>query len=373
MDIEIKEIKTKKEIKQFVDFQYDLYKGNPYFVPSIRKNVYQTFDKKLNPAFEFCDVRMWLAFRNKKIAGRIVGILNHRFNQEKHVKYIRFGWIEFIDDRKIVSLLLETVEKWGRESGMEKIQGPLGMTNFDPCGMLIDGFEEIATASSVYNFAYYASHLEALGYEKEADYVEYKIPVPDKTPDQLHRIASIVKEKLKLKVVNPISKKQLLEYGKGVFKLINEAYKDLYIVIDFNEKQIDYLIKKYLPDLPPRYVCIVLRDDEVVAFGISVPNISKALQKANGRLFPFGFIYLLHALKHNRVIDLMLIAVKPELQNKGVNSIMFDELIPKYIEDRISHVETNSELESNIKVQSQWKFFEPKLTKRKRSFVKQLF
>jgi len=372
MAIEIREVKTKKELRHFVDFQFHLYKGNAYFVPPIKAAVLKSFDKNLNPTFEFCDVRLWLALKNGEIVGRVAGILNHKYNQIKNEKLIRFGWLDFIEDPEVVAILTNTVEEWGKKMGMEKIHGPLGMTNFDPCGMLVEGFSELATASSVYNFPYYPLLLEQLGFQKEADWIEYKIAVPKKTPDQLHRIAKIVEEKYQLEIINPKSKREMLKYGKAVFKLLNEAYKGLYIMIDFDDKQIDYLIAKYLPDLPPRYVSIVLKDNELVAFGIAIPSMSRALQKANGKLFPFGFIHILKALKKNTIIDLMLIAVKPELQNKGINSIMFDELIPKVIEDGFIQVETNSELENNIKVQSQWKFFDPQLTKRKRGYIKKI-
>ena len=370
MSIEIREVKTNGELKKFVDFQYQLYKGNDYFVPSIRMNVIKTFDKRDNPAYDFCEVRLWVAYKNNRISGRIAGIINHKFNREKNEKYIRFGWLDFIDDVEVVKSLIQTVEAWGFERGLIKIHGPLGMTNFDPAGILIEGFDETATSSSVYNYPYYATHIESLGFVKENDWIEFKIPVPDKIPDQLHRIAKIVEEKYKIEVIRPKSSKEMMKYGKGIFRVINEAYKGLYTVLEFNDRQIDYYIKKYLPSLPPKYVSIALIDKEVVAFGISMPSISLALQKSNGRLFPFGFIRIIRALKKNSIVDLMLIAVKPELQNKGINSIMFDELIPVYINDGIKHVETNSEMETNVKVQSQWKFFEPRLSKRKRSYVK---
>jgi hypothetical protein len=372
MDIKIKEVKTKKDLRHFVDFQYRLYKGNKYYVPSIRSNVIKTFHPALNPSFEFCDVRLWIAYKGNKPAGRVAGIVNNKYNQEKNEKYIRFGWLDFIDDHDVFVALINEVKKWGIEKGLEKIHGPIGMTNFDPAGILVEGFNETATSSSVYNYPYYAKHLEMIGFEKENDWIEFKIPVPEKTPDQLKRIANIVKNKYNLTIVNPKSSKDLLKYGKGIFRLLNEAYKGLYTVLEFNENQMDYYIKKYLPSLPPRYVSIVLMDEEVVAFGISMPSISKALQRCNGRLFPFGFIYLMRALKKNTIMDLMLIAVKPDLQNKGINSIMFDELIPKYIQDGIIQVETNSEMETNVKVQSQWKFFEPRLTKRKRSYFQNI-
>jgi GNAT superfamily N-acetyltransferase len=372
MSVEIREVKSKKELKRFVNFQYLLYKGNKYFVPSIRSNVLKTFDPKLNPSYDFCEVRLWLAYSNNRIVGRIAGILNLSYNSIKDEKCIRFGWFDFVDDFEIAKALLKTVEDWGREIGMKKIHGPIGMTNFDPSGILVDGFEETATSSSVYNYPYYSKHIEKLGFTKENDWIEFKIPVPDKTPDQLHRIAKIVESKFNLTVIRPRTSADLLKYGKGIFTLMNEAYKGLYTVLEFNEKQMNYYIKKYLPSLPPRYVSIVLLKDEVVAFGISMPSISKALQKSNGRLFPFGFIRIMKALKKNTILDLMLIAVKPEHQNKGINSIMFDELIPIYIQNGFKQVETNSEMETNVKVQSQWKFFEPRLTKRKRSYFKQI-
>ncbi len=367
--LKITEVKNNKDLKEFINFQYKLYCENNFFVPPLRKNVLQTFDTNSNPAFEFCTMKMWLAKLDGKTVGRIAGIHNKKYNETTKTKYIRFAWLDFIDDKNIVNQLVKKVQEWGKELKMEKIHGPIGLTNFDPCGVLVEGFDEIATSSSVYNFPYYVKYLEELNFQKENDWIEFKIPVPDKTPEQLHRIAAIVKKRYNLQVFNPQTKDDLLKYGEQVFKLMNEAYKGLYGVLEFTEQQIDYYIKQYLPSIPPRYVSMVMQNDELVAFGISMPSLAKALKKSKGKLFPFGFIHLVRALKTNTIVDLMLIAVKPELQSKGVNSIMFDELIPKYIEDGIKHVETNSEMENNKKVQSQWKFFEPKLVKRKRSYV----
>lgn len=370
--LQITEIKNKKDIKEFVNFQYRLYKGSKYFVPSLRSNVLSTFDRKSNPAFDFCELKMWLAKIDGKTVGRIAGILNKKYNETTKEKYIRFGWFDFIDNETVSKKLIEKVKDWGLELGMEKIHGPIGMTNFDPCGILVEGFEETATASSVYNFPYYSKHIDKLNFTKENDWIEFKIPVPDKTPEQLHRISDMVKRRYNLQVIKPRKSEDLVKYGKEIFHLFNEAYKGLYAVLEFTDKQIDYYIKKYLPSIPPRYVSLVTQGNELVAFGVSMPSIAAALKKSNGRLFPFGFIHLMKALKSNTIVDLMLIAVKPELQNKGINAIMFDELIPIYIQDGIDHVETNSEMEDNTKVQSQWKFFEPRLIKRKRSYVSDL-
>lgn len=370
--LQITEIKNKKDIKEFVNFQYRLYKGSKYFVPSLRSNVLSTFDRKSNPAFDFCELKMWLAKIDGKTVGRIAGILNKKYNETTKEKYIRFGWFDFIDNETVSKKLIEKVKDWGLELGMEKIHGPIGMTNFDPCGILVEGFEETATASSVYNFPYYSQHIDKLNFTKENDWIEFKIPVPDKTPEQLHRISDMVKRRYNLQVIKPRKSEDLVKYGKEIFHLFNEAYKGLYAVLEFTDKQIDYYIKKYLPSIPPRYVSLVTQGNELVAFGVSMPSIAAALKKSNGRLFPFGFIHLMKALKSNTIVDLMLIAVKPELQNKGINAIMFDELIPIYIQDGIDHVETNSEMEDNTKVQSQWKFFEPRLIKRKRSYISDL-
>ncbi len=367
--LQIIEVNNKKSLKEFVNFQYKLYENSSSFVPSLRTNVLKTFDKNLNPAFEFCDMKMWLAKREGKIVGRIAGIHNKKYNETTNSKYIRFGWLDFIDDKQVLTELINKVKEWGNQLKMNKIHGPIGLTNFDPCGLLVEGFDEIATSSSVYNFPYYGKHLESLNFRKENDWIEFKIPVPDKTPEQLHRIASMVKRRYNLEAFNPQTNEDLLKYGKQVFQLINSAYKGLYGVLEFTDRQIDYYINKYLPSIPPRYVSMVMQNGELVAFGISMPSIAKALKKSKGKLFPFGFIYLKQALRKNTIVDLMLIAVKPELQNKGINSIMFDELIPTYIKDGIVHVETNSEMEDNKKVQSQWKFFNPKLVKRKRSYV----
>ena len=290
---------------------------------------------------------------------------------------MRFGWIDFIDDEEVSRALLETVEQWGRQRGMTHIQGPLGFTDFDAEGMLVEGFEELSTMATIYNYPYYPKHMERLGYQKEADWVEYKIYVPDAIPEKHQRISELIQRKYNLKVKKYSSAKQIAaDYGQAIFDLMNEAYKPLYGYSALSQKQIDQLIKTYLPVLDLRMVTLITdADDKLVAVGISMPSLAQALQKSHGRLLPFGWWYLGKTLllkRYPKVLDLLLVAVKPEYQNKGVNALLFNDLIPVYQQLGFEYAESNPELEQNGKVQAQWGYFETKQHKRRRSYSKPL-
>ena len=374
--IEIKKLEpTKKNLKKFTQFQIDLYEGNPYFVPPLISDDLGTLSPDKNPAFDFCEAVYFMAYKDGKPVGRIAGIINRQVNEKEGEPTARFGFIDFIDDKEVSKALIGAVEDWAKDKGMKKIIGPMGFTDMDHEGMLIQGFDELGTMATIYNYDYYPKHIENLGYEKEADWVEFLMEVPDSIPEKYDRIANIVKQKYGLKVKKYKSpKKAKEEIGRPLFHLINEAYDSLYQYSRLTEKQIDYYIGIYLSlinfDL---LTAIVDKDDNLVGIGISMPSLSRALQKSKGKLFPFGWYHLLRALKcKTDRVDLLLVAVKPEYLNKGVNALLFQDLIPYYIKYKFKYAESNLELETNNKVQGQWDYFSNRQHRRRRAYRKLL-
>lgn len=374
MAIIIKKVSSKKELKTFIRFNYELYKGNPYSVPDLYDDMLNTFSSKKNAAFEFCEAEYFLAYKDNKVVGRVAAIINNRANQTWDKKEVRFGWIDFIDDEEVSSALLKAVEDWGKQKGMDTITGPLGFTDMDAEGMLIEGFDQLGTMATIYNYPYYPQHMEKLGFEKDADWVEFKLMVPDQLPEKFVRISEIILQKYKLKI-KKLTRKEIKEkhYGQKIFDLINEAYAPLYGFSKMTQGQIDQYVKTYLPLLDLRMVSIVETEDgELVAAGISMASLSEALQKAKGRILPFGWFYLLKALfiKRPKVLDLLLVGVKPEYQSKGVNALLFYDLVPTFKKMGFVYGESNPELEENKKVQAQWSAFESVQHKRRRAFKK---
>ncbi|QFQ12909.1 N-acetyltransferase [Pseudoprevotella muciniphila] len=377
MSVEIRKVTTKKELKRFIRFNYELYKGNPYSVPDLYEDIRDTFSKEKNAALEFCEAEYFLAYREGKIVGRVAAIINKRANEAWNQKIVRFGWIDFIDDLEVSTALIDTVKQWGRERGMTEIQGPLGFTDMDAEGMLVEGFDQISTMATIYNYDYYPRHIEQMGMEKAADWVEMKLYVPDAIPEKHQRIAKIVCEKYGLHIVKLNSKKKIRESGIAheIFRLINEAFKPLFGYSEMTEKQIDQYVKTYLPILDLRMVTLVQNDkDELVAVGISMASLSVALQKAKGKLFPFGWWHLAKALFWKRPdnLDLLLVAVRPDYQKKGANALLFTDLIPVYQKMGFRYAESNPELESNANVQNQWQYFDSEVHKRRRCFKQEL-
>ena len=376
MAIIIKKVSSKKELKTFIHFNYELYKGNPYSVPDLYDDMLGTFSPKRNAAFEFCEADYFLAYNNNKVVGRVAAIINKRANETWNKKEVRFGWIDFIDDIEVSEALLDTVARWGKERGMEAMVGPLGFTDMDAEGMLIEGFDQLSTMSTIYNFPYYPQHLEKLGFEKEADWVEFKLTVPDKLPEKFVRISEIILQKYKLRI-KKLKRKEIKtkNYGQKIFNLINEAYAPLYGYSKMTQRQINQYIKMYLPLIDLRMVSLVEDENgELIAVGISMPSLSEALQKAEGKMLPFGWYHLLKALffKKPKVLDLLLVGVKPEYQSKGVNALLFYDLVPVYQQMGFKYGESNPELELNKKVQSQWSAFESVQHKRRRAYKKML-
>ena len=376
MAVTIKPVKTRKELKQFIRFNYELYKENPYSVPDLYEDMLGTLDPKRNAAFEFCEAEYFLALRDGEIVGRVAAIINNRANEKWDAKTVRFGWIDFIDDIEVSKALLDTVEKWGREHGMSEIQGPLGFTDFDAEGMLIEGFDRISTMATIYNYPYYPVHMEQLGYEKEADWIELLIKVPDEVPDKIKRIAGMVAKRFELKAEKLSSNRELeRKYGQDIFDLINKCYAPLYGYSPLSSKQIEQYIKMYLPLVDRRMITLITeKSGKLVGVGVSIASLAVALQKAKGRLFPFGWFHILKALfvKRPTRLDFLIVAIDPEFQGKGVNAMIINEILPNYIKMGFKDVESNPELENNNKVQAQWEMFEREQHKRRRAYKKML-
>ncbi len=376
--IQIKKVTTKKELKTFIRFNYELYKDNPYSVPDLYDDMVSTFTREKNPSFEFCEADYFLAYDdNGKVVGRVAAIINHRSNEAWETKNVRFGWIDFIDDTEVSKALLDTVAAWGKERGMTTMQGPMGFVDLDAEGLLIEGFDQLSTMATIYNYPYYQAHLEQYGLEKDNDWVEFKINIPDAIPDKMKRIADLISRKYGLHVKKLKDMKEVNEgnYGQKIFNLINDEYSHLYGYSRMSQKQIDQYVNMYLPILDLRMVTLIEdAEDNLVGVGVSMPSLSKALQKAKGKMLPFGWWHLLKALRFNRpkTLDLMLVAVKQEYQNKGVNSLLFTDLIPTYQALGFKDAESNPEMETNNKVQAQWEYFDTTQHKRRRAYKKSI-
>ena len=377
--IEIKKVESKKDLKTFIDFHYDLYEGNEYDVPNLFSDEMNTLSKDKNAAFEFCEAEYYLAYKDGKLAGRVAAIINHKANNKWGKKSVRFGWIDFIDDREVSKALLDAVEKYGREKGMEDVVGPLGFTDMDPEGMLVWGFDQLGTMPTIYNYAYYPEHIEALeGFEVDNKYVEFKIMVPDEVPEKYAKIAMMIEKRYNLHV-RKLTKKDVFLGGMGqkIFDLINDTYKDLYGYSELSQKQIDQLIKSYLGFLDFNLITCIEDwtggEHKLIGVGITMPSLAHALRKCRrGRLLPFGWFHVLRAIKMHKtnIVDLLLIGILPEYRAKGANALLFADLIPWYQKYGIEWGETQVELETNAGVQGQWGALTPVMHKRRKCYKK---
>ena len=374
MNIVIKEVTGKKELRQFVRFNIDLYKGNPYHVPSLIYDEMMTLDRKQNPAFEVCDAIYFLAYKGDRIVGRIAGIINRRSNEVWNQKRARFGFVDFIDDDEVVDALFNAVRQWAKQQGMEELCGPMGFTDLDHEGMLVHGFDQLGTMATIYNHPYYPQQLERMGFVKDQDWHEFKVYVPDCVPEKHLRIGEIVKRKYGLKVVKCKNKKEVMPYARPLFETLNISYAPLYGFSPLTDKQIDYYINMYIPMLRLDLLTLIVREEDnaVVGFGISIPSLSRALQKSKGQLWPFGWFHLLKALRSKpEIVDLYLMGVLPEYQSKGVNALLFNDLIPIYKSLGVVYAESNPELESNNAVQAQWDYLKREHHKTRRVLIQQ--
>ena len=378
--ITIKKVETKEDLKAFIEFHYDLYEGNEYDVPNLYSDEVNTLSKDKNAAFDFCVANYYLAIRDNKVVGRVAAIINNKANEKWDQKRVRFGWIDFIEDKEVLEALLKAVEDFGKAHGMNEIVGPLGFTDMDPEGMLTWGFDQLGTMPTIYNYDYYPRLLESLpGYEVDNKYVEYKLFVPDTVPEKYAKIAEMIQNRYNLRI-KKLTKKDVFEggYGKKIFELINSTYKDLYGFSELSEKQIDQYINMYFPFADLSLITLVedaSADNKLVGIGITLPSLSEALQKCKkGRLLPFGWFHLLRAIKFHKtkIVDLLLIGVLPEYRMKGVNALIFADLIPRYQAYGFEWGETQVEMETNTNVQSQWETLNPVMHKRRNCYKKVL-
>ena len=375
--VEIRKVETKRELKAFIDFHYDLYKGSPYDVPDLFSDVMNTLRKDKNAAFEFCEAEYFMAFKGGKMAGRVAALINHRANDTWGRKEVRFGWIDFIDDMEVSAALFKAVEDYGRSKGMTEIVGPLGFTDMDQEGMLTWGFDELGTIATPYNYAYYPEHIRKMGgWEVDNNYLEFKIYVPDALPERLVKLTEMIKKRYGLRI-KKLNKKDIFErgYGKAIFKLINDTYKVLYGYSELSPRQIDQYVNQYFPLADLDFITAVedpAAGDKLVGIAITLPSLSRALQKTRkGRLLPFGWWHLIKALKFHKtkIVDTLLMAVHPDYRNKGVNAVMIADLIPYYIKYGIEYGESQLEMESNNAIQNQWEMFE-RVNHKRRSVYK---
>lgn len=379
--VRIEKVTDKKGLKTFIEYHHELYEGNEFDAPNLYCDDFATLSKDKNAAFDFCEAEYFIAYKDGKPAGRIAGIINHKANDKWERKSVRFGWVDFIDDLEVSAALFDAVEQWGRGKGMTEIVGPLGFTDLDPEGMLIDGFDQLGTQATIYNYPYYPEHMEKLaGWEKDNDYVEYKLIVPDEVPDKYAKIASMIEKRYNLHV-KKLKRGEIFGtdgYGQKIFNVINATFGHLYGYSELSQSQIDQYIKMYLPMADLNLITLIedrSADNKVVGVGITIPSLTKALQKCRkGRLFPLGWWHVLRALKFHKteVVDLLLVGVLPEYRSKGANSLLFADLIPWYQRYGFKWGETHVEMETNEKVQSQWQYLESILHKRRRCYVKKI-
>lgn len=371
--LEVREVITKQELNWFISFPDRLYKNNSYRVTPLHQIERATLDKNKNPAFDYCTAKYWLAFRNDEIVGRIAGVINHKSNELREEKYLRFGWFDFIDDPGVSEKLLGTVEQWALQNNMDHVHGPLGFSDMDLEGMLVQGFEEMGTQAVLYNFPYYPQHLENLGYRKDVDWLQFEIKVPDSIPEKITRVSKLVKEKYNLKVLKAKSAKDLLPYADKMFDTLNASFTELYGFVPLSDRQKKYYTKQYFSLIDPKYVCFILDpNNNVAGFGLSIPSLSKALIKAKGRLFPFGFIGILKALKKNDTVDMLLQGVNLKYKNKGLPAVFYEEMMRSYIDNGIKTAVSSHALEHNTAAFSMFADFENRNHLRRRCYVKQI-
>lgn len=369
---EVKEVRTKKALRQFVELPYNLYKNSRFWAPPIKSDELKQLLPESNPAFKTCSVKLWTCWDNNKCIGRIGAIINHDYNQKVGKKLGRISRMEFIDDEKVSKLLFDTAENYLRKEGMEMVHGPLGFNNLDNQGLLIEGFDYQPSIASVYHFPYYEKHFDANGYKKENDWIEFRLTLGETALNKAKRGAEIVKRRYGFTVKTFESAKEMQSFANPVFKMMNEAFAVLPYVSPFNDEMIEYIKKKYFRVLDPRFVRFILKDEQIIAFIIGMPSLTEAMQKAKGKLFPFGVFHIMKAMKNPEVVDLLLTGVDPEYHTSGAAVILFAELQNEMMKHGITQMETTGIFEDNHNVISNWKNFQHIQHKRRRAYIKNL-
>ena len=380
--IEIRKVESRSDLRTFIEFHYDLYEGNEYDAPNLYTDEVNTLRKDKNAAFDFCEAEYFIAYKDGKVAGRVAAIINNRANEKWQRKAVRFGWIDFVDDIEVSKALFKAVEDYGRSMGMTEMIGPLGFTDMDPEGMLTAGFDQLGTQATIYNYPYYPEHMERLGgWEKDNDYVEYKLYVPDQIPEKYAKVAQMIQKRYNLHI-KKLKKDEIFGengYGQKIFEVINATFGHLYGYSTLSQRQIDQYVKMYLPMIDLSLVSLIedwnTPDHKLIGVGITLPSLTRALQKCRkGRLFPFGWVHILRALKRHKtnVVDLLLVGILPEYRPKGANALLFYDLIPRYQKYGFEWGETHVEMETNEKVQGQWQYLERECHKRRRCYKKNI-
>ena len=374
MSVTIKQVQTKKELKKWVDFPNKLYKGNKYYVPFLFNDEMDTFTEKKNPAFEFCESKQFLAYKDKKIVGRIAGVINHAANKKWGWNSMRFTRFDFIDDFEVSSALFNAVVDWGKERGFTSVVGPMGFTDMDHQGMLIEGFDELNLSITFYNYPYYITHMEKLGLIKDADWVEYQVKIGNQREDKFARISKYIIERNGFQLVNYTNRKDLWKDAYEAFKVIDVAEEILYGAVPLTDAVINKALADYIPLVNLKYICSVKdKEGRIAGFAVLVPSIAKALKKSNGRLLPFGLFRLLKALKgKNDTLEMFFVAVLPEYQSQGLPAIIMHQMTKMCVENKVKLCETGPELETNEAVRSFWKNFDARLHRRRRAWKKDI-
>ena len=371
--VSVRQVSTHSDLKKFVDFPFRLFTGNQFWVPPLKFDEINTLRKDKNPAFDHCEAEYWLAYRNNEPVGRIAGIINRKECERWNTTLARFGWIDFIDDHEVSRLLIETVSEWGRRKGMTGIHGPLGFTDMDPEGMLLEGFDQISSLSAIYNFSYYNDHMQSLGFSRATDWVQFEILVPASIPEKVERMTRIVLRKYDLHLLKPRNAKEIRPYAAKMFTMYNEAFRDIYGFTALTRKQMDNYTRQYFGFIRAEFVSLVIdSNDDVVGFGITMPSLSRALQKAKGSVFPFGFIHLLRAIRKNDTIHMYLVGVRPDYQGKGVLALVYHELTKACIEAGIKIARTHPQLEENYRAISIWKNYDSRVIIRRRCWIRDI-
>lgn len=373
MSVDIRIVENKRDLKTFVKLPFTIYKNDPYWVPPLISDDMATFNPDKNPAFELADAKLFVAYKDNRPVGRVAAILNHAANKKYDTRNMRFGWFESIDDYEVTAALLDAVEDWARETGMQTLTGPHGFTDLDPEGMLVEGFDQLPTLAVFYNYDYYPGFIEKYGFEKDVDYIEFKCNVPYDTgiPEKLLRLADRIRERSNLNILQLHSRKDIMKWGPSVMALIDESYDEIYGSVPLTPKLIQYYVDKYFSLIDPNLIKIVTdEENQLVGVMVTMPSFSRALQKARGRLFPFGWFHVLKGFKQREIIDFYLAGIKEKYRGKGVDLLMVVEIVKTVFEKGYKFTESNPELEHNTKIQAQWKHFNPEQHKRRRIYKK---
>jgi GNAT superfamily N-acetyltransferase len=373
MNVSVKEVVTREDMEAFVHLPHIIYENNPFWVPALTKDELHTLDPLLNPAFDNCRSKMWLAYREGKIVGRIAGIMNHKHHQKSRRTFARFGWIDFVDDLDVSGMLLSTVEAWALKHRMRAVYGPLGFTDFDPEGLLVEGYDKPGLKSTIYNYPYYIEHLLHHGYHKDLCWVEYEVDIPSSVPERILRLSNYVKERHELSVMQFESASELSDNIDEVFQLINKAYSNLQGFVQIGERDMNFYLDQIFSFIDPDFISVVTdKNERIVAIAISMPSLTNALKKCRGKLFPFGWFHVYRAFKRNSSADLYLMAIHPALKNKGVSAILVEDLMGKFNKRRITKAFTHPISEKNDGMIHFWKHFTSTEFRRRCCFVKEL-